>query len=211
MFIFVAFALSTNKSTNHSDHFEINGQNSSELRNLEHHALLVRGGDAKVLPDFSINKDFVDPDANCDFCTQVIYNPSVKGRGGILYQVPPIDLSDSKRLVFFVRGQNGNEEIYFVGAGKIQGQFQGNVSYVTDLFPDQSFGFKTNPVTLTQNWKRYEVNLSGLDLKGISYPFGFILGSNQSSENQIIYLKGVTYDSKSAINSMVLEPTEDGP
>ena len=76
---FVAFALTGSNSSNHQQHLATNRQ----LIDLERHASIIREGDAKILPDFRINRDFVDSDDSCDFCTQVNYTPSIKGQGAI--------------------------------------------------------------------------------------------------------------------------------
>ena len=91
------------------------------------------------------------------------------------------------------------------GTGQIGSSENGKMHQV-DSFPDLSFGFKTQEVTLSKQWKRYMIDLDGLDLKRIDFPFGLITGSNISPGGEIFYLKGVTFDSKNPINPLKIVP-----
>lgn len=71
---------------------------------IEHSAPIVKAGDA-ASSKFIINRDFVDPDNNCEFCTAMIYNPGIKHEAGVAYKDTKINFGDAKRLVFFAKGQ----------------------------------------------------------------------------------------------------------
>lgn len=46
----------------------------------------------------------------------------------------------------------------------------------------------TTSVTLHGNWKRYEIDLAGADLQGITHLFGFEVNTGQA-----FYIKGPAY------------------
>lgn len=194
-FIFIAFGFSASTDVGHQKH---QGIVPTDFSNIEHRGEIIRAGDAQIVPDFSINRDFVDPDDNCDFCTQVNYSSAIGGEAAIAYQIDNVDMSNSKRLVFFAKGEKGGEQITILGAGKfVTGSSPFEKKLVrSDLFPDSAFGFETQQITLTKHWKRFVVDLRDRDLKEVDYPFGLIIRSNPYSEARVFYIKGVTFDEK---------------
>jgi hypothetical protein len=181
----------------HSEHI-IKGKNigSIQLAYVEHSANLIREGDAKSPSEFKINSESLEPDDNCEFCTEVIYNPGKEGVAAVAYQVDKMDLTLSKRIVFFAKGQNGGEQLSFVAGGKNIANGSGVIENVDgDLFPDQGFALMTKKITLYNHWKRYEISLISNDLWQITHPFGFIIMAGNSSETQF-FLKGITFDDR---------------
>ena len=191
---------------NHSDHPDQKNSSSVQLSHVEDALDSVREGDAKVPGQFIINNDFVDPDDSCDFCTQVNYTTGTVGRAAIAYDVGALDLTESKRIVLFAMGQRGGEKIALMAAGiESQGNPEQRKAQV-NIFDGIRFQIATQNITLSDNWQRYEIRAVGYDLKDIKYPFGFVLFENNSSSssNQVIYLKGVTFDNKPAKNPVAL-------
>jgi DNA relaxase NicK len=72
-------------------------------------------------------------------------------------------------------GESGGENVTFKVAGK---ESQNNVVDYAN----------TTSTTLDSEWKRYEVDLAGADLKGITHLFGFEVNSGQT-----FYVKGAAY------------------
>jgi PKD repeat protein len=103
-------------------------------------------------------------------------------------------------------GEEGNEQIKFKLAGKnldkIKGKLGGLSGKLTkSIFKTERFALTTQEVILDSDWKKYEVDLTGVDLKGITHPFGFELSAN-GGQKQIVYIKGVVYDDKPAENPL---------
>ena len=140
-----------------------------------------------------------------------------------------LDLSDAKRLVFFAKGTQGGEKLQFLVAGKdstqtnensnglgIQGRNNNPVlpstqnevqqpAATTDpsgLFKNQEFQLTTRDVTLEKEWRRYQVSLDNVDLKGVTHPFGFVLTKGQSPQSVAFSLDGVTYDKNPATDAL---------
>jgi hypothetical protein len=202
---FLAIAMTTDSLTlqNHVGHLTKNSKfDSVQISHVEHLPDLVRQGDAKIPSRFLINSEFVDPDNNCDFCTMVNYTPSMKHEAAIAYKTENIDLTNSKRIVFFAMGQKGRETISFLAAGKSEAPTVGANSNQSFIFPGISFAVIAHNITLSKDWKRYEISLYDADLRNITYPFGFAI-EPKSSGSLAFYLKGVTFDDKFASNPIL--------
>lgn len=196
----IALALTHTGTDNsaHTEHVtEIKSHGSIQLASVEHTANLVREGDAKVSSELNINSETLEPDDNCEFCTEVIYNPGKEGVAAVAYQLDKLDLTLSKRIVFFAKGQNGGEQLSFLAGGKNIENGSGIIENVDgDLFPDQGFALMTKKIALSDHWKRYEISLISNDLWQITHPFGFIIMAGNNSETQKFFLKGITFDDR---------------
>jgi hypothetical protein len=144
-----------------------------------------------------VDEEFVDPENHCEFCTRVEYVPGPKGGSGFAYEDPNgLDLSGAKKVRFWVMGEEGNEKIKFKLAGKSLDKIQGKLlKKLGSLFETERFALTTQEVSLDDDWKKYEVDLTGVDLKGITHPFAFELAG---SDEQVLYIKGVVYDEEPA-------------
>jgi hypothetical protein len=97
-----------------------------------------------------------------------------------------MDLRGAGKLVFYARAENSStaKVNFFIGGnGKIK------------PYPDTGYK-ETGYVTLTQNWKRFEINLSKIDLSYISGGFGWVTNhSNNVGKNEItFYLDDIYYE-----------------
>jgi hypothetical protein len=207
----VGFALTSigpSDNTAHSGHV-IKGRSfdSIQIAYVEHAPTIIREGDAKVSSDLVIDSESLEPDNGCEFCTQVTYSPGKDRIAAVAYQVDKVDLSLSKRIVFFAKGDKGGEQLVFVAAGKSVKNGSGIVDDADrNLFPDQGFGIMTDKITLADHWKRYQIGLISSDLRDITHPFGFVLMAGNMSQTQKIFLKGITYDNKLATDSIAILP-----
>ncbi len=204
---YLAIGLTSFVPTNHlADAINATKFDSIHTADLLHTANVVREGDAKVLTNLQINNQTLDPDNSCEFCTQVIYTPGKERQAAISYQADKVNLTGSKRIVFFAMGQKGGEQIAFVALGKTIDKSSGNVSnFHKNIFPDLAFAIMTQKITLSKNWHRYEISLDNADLRNITNPFGFVIMAGNASANQVFYIKGLTFDNKFAQNPV---PTE---
>jgi hypothetical protein len=164
----------------------------------DHFTAMEMAGDADVGSRFmTVNEDFVDPENHCEFCTRVEYTPGPQGQAGFSYQdLKGQDLSSAKNVQFWVMGEEGGEKIKFKVAGKSLDKLQDKLT--KSIFKSERFALTTEEVKLEDDWKKYEVDLSGVDLKGITHPFAFELSKGNSGQKQVVYIKGVVYDEKPA-------------
>jgi hypothetical protein len=128
-----------------------------------------------------------------DNCLRFRYTgrtPQGAGWVGVYWQNPvnnwgdvpgSYDLTGARNLSFWARGEKGGEIIKF-GAGGISGEY-----------PD-SFKAEIGPVSLTANWKKYEINLAGKDLSSVSGGFFWMADKNANPEGAVIYLDDIKYE-----------------
>jgi len=90
------------------------------------------------------------------------------------------DLSNATKLTFWARGEIGGESVEFVTGG-VKGD------YPDSLQPAVS----TGTISLTTDWKKYEIPLAGknLDLSHIISPFGWLVRNDP-----IFYIDDVKYE-----------------
>jgi hypothetical protein len=101
--------------------------------------------------------------------------------------------NDSKRIVFFARGEKGGVDITFLAAGKSSNDSNSNDP---DIFPNIVFQIATEKIVL--EWKRYEISLINIPLMQSRYPFGLQMTEITSNAMMVFYIKGVTLDRQSA-------------
>ena len=152
----------------------------------------------------------------CEECQFIVYKPgTTTGRPVIAYtSATPLDLTDAKRIVFFAKGELGGETIRALAIGKPPGMV------VTPPLTAFRFEVVSPDIVLTTDWTRYELNVDGLDLTGVSVPFGLVIlpqrggppvtpgpsagdnpPKNNPNVNQVsFYLKGVSIDNTPAAN-----------
>jgi hypothetical protein len=126
-------------------------------------------------------------------CIKIEYSAQkAQGAGwmGIFWQNPAnnwgdrqggYDLTGYKKMTLWARGAKGGETIVEFKVGGISGNYSDSDS--------TSIG----PVTLTPEWKEYEIDLSGLDLSYISGGFAFSASANDNPEGFTIYLDDIQY------------------
>jgi outer membrane protein OmpA-like peptidoglycan-associated protein len=138
---------------------------------------------------------------------RIYYRPrGSKGWSGVYWQNPAnnwgdkpgqtgFDLRGAARLVFWMRGEKGGEKIHEVRAGGIVGRF-----------PDSDVALE-GPITLTKEWKRYEIDLSGKDLRHIIGGFALAMNRRDNPEPVTFYIDNVAYDMP---QSITLPPVKGG-
>ncbi len=93
------------------------------------------------------------------------------------------DLRGAKKLTFWARGEKGGEIISEFKMGGIAGEFSDSASA------------GIGPAMLTQDWKQYEIDLTGQDLSHIIGGFGFSLsGDDNPAEGTVFYLDTIRYE-----------------
>jgi PKD repeat protein len=162
--------------------------------------------------NIKVNEDFVDPEKHCEFCTLVEYRPGPQGVGGFAYENDAgLDVTGAKKMRFWVMGEEGNEKIKFKIAGKSLDNIQDSRPNrpTNTIFGSESFALTTEEVTLANDWRRYEVDLSGVSLDDITHPFGFELSKGNGAQKQVIYIKGLVFDDEQVEEGYALATVDD--
>ena len=190
-------------STGHNNHVQEAGAQALPFEVRDRFSEKKFAGDAN---NIKVNEDFVDPENHCEFCTFVEYTPGPRGVAGFAYENDAgVDLTGAEKLRFWMMGEEGNEKIKFKIAGKRSPDntqdrppnSSPNSSPnrpTNSIFESERFALTTEEVTLASDWRRYEVDLSGVSLDDITHPFGFELSKGNGAQKQVIYIKGLVFD-----------------
>jgi hypothetical protein len=192
------------------------------IRNIEMSKFLDKAGDAMsgsggfAEPYLQILSTAMTADGNCEMCQFIKYVPGPSGKAGVAYTpVQTLDLTGAQRIVFFAKGELGGENVAFVAIGKASN----SPPVSPNIFTNLNFAVISKNVTLTNDWRRYQLNLNGIDFKGVTDQFGFIVSKvrtqiqvpssnslyplDDANANHIVFfLKGVTIDNNPAINPL---------
>jgi hypothetical protein len=122
-------------------------------------------------------------------CMKVTYG-ATDGFGAVAGQNPPndwgdqpggVDLTGATKLTFWAKGEKGGERVVFrmgiLGAEK--------------KYPDSASG-ETPEIKLTKEWKKYEIDLEGKDLKRVKT--GFVWAVEGQGAPVTFYLDEIRYE-----------------
>lgn len=154
--------------------------------------------------DLKFNKGWKDNPSKGETCIKITYSGERKqgaGWTGIYWQSPANNWGDKrggynldgyKKVTFMARGEKGGEYIDKFMVGGITGQAE----------EGDSADAATDAIELTKAWKRYEIDLKGLDLTHIIGGFGFALNSDSNPNGATFYLDEITYSRDNIVVSM---------
>lgn len=130
-------------------------------------------------------------------CIRIIYDIACSKEGrkwaGIYWQNPPdnwgskkggYNLAGATKLVFWARGELGGERIEEFRVGGMGGD---------EMYPDTDMAF-IGPVILTNEWKKYTIDLRGKDLSYISGGFAWTTSSDVNPHHCTFYLDDIHYE-----------------
>jgi hypothetical protein len=192
-----------NSNQDHDDHVLFPTASADELVDVEHHFKKKDlAGDAEKNDGlFVITDTYVDDLNHCEFCTRIQYYPGEKDQAGFSYlSSQGYDLTNAKRVTFYAMGLAGDAKVQFFVAGKDAKGKGGD-----DLFKTQKFAKATKAIKLENDWRKIEIDVSNLDLKDITHPFGFKIKPSKDSGQIVFYLKSVFFDTQPAENPIETE------
>ena len=111
------------------------------------------------------------------------------GWGGVVWQSPAndwgkrpggYDLTGAKRLTFWARGASGGEKVSF------------KLGLLGDDVPFKDSATAALETTLTAEWKRYTIDLAGLDLSCLKTGFSWTVAAR--GEPVVFYLDEIKYE-----------------
>ena len=144
--------------------------------------------------DIQFNDSWREDTHSGNSCMKIKYSArGAQGAGwaGIYWQNPAnnwgsqmggYDLSGYNKLVFWARGEKGGEVISEFKVGGLSGAYS------------DSDATSIGPITLTKDWKQYDVDLKGLDLSYISGGFAFTVSARDNPEGCTFYLDDIKFE-----------------
>jgi len=139
-------------------------------------------------------EETADPAQKTIKCAKVSYSAKrTKGAGwaGIYWQNPNnnwgsraggYNLGKFTKLTFRAKGAKGGEKVDAFKMGGIQGEFGDS---------DSAF---VGPITLTNDWKTYTIDLTGKDLSRVIGGFCFALNADNNPEGLQLFLTDIRYE-----------------
>jgi hypothetical protein len=146
-------------------------------------------GDIKINDGYKVNPK------EGSTCVQVIYTAQRKNNAGwfgLYWQHPAnnwgdkkggFDLRGARKLTFWARGEKGGETIAEFKVGGITGQ----------NFPGDTDSASIGPVRLSQQWEKYQIDLTGKDLSHIIGAFCLSASADDNPNGFTIYLDDVIF------------------
>ena len=103
-----------------------------------------------------------------------------------------LDLTGTEKLVFYARGEKGGEKVQFFTAGFGRNAETGRA---TVTYPDSAKKYATEFVTLSADWQRYEIDLTGADMHYICCGFGYVLNGDITAPGKhVFYLDEIRFE-----------------
>jgi len=163
-----------------------------DKNNRENH--YVPSGWIGDFSDIKMNDQVADNPHSGTTCLQFTYSANkVKGQGwaGVYWQNPAnnwgskiggFDLTSMNKVTFWARGAKGGEVIQKFMVGGIKG-----------AYPDSTL-VEMGPVTLTDTWKQYTINLVGKDISYLNGGFGWVTTADLNPQGCTFYLDDIKYE-----------------
>jgi hypothetical protein len=146
------------------------------------------------ISDLGIDGRCKDKPFKGETCLKITYSSKgQQGWAGIYWQEPPnnwgtmkggFNLTGAKKFVMYIRGSKGGERI---GGFSVGGVMSGGVSSDTDKVT-------LNPMVLTKEWQKVEVDLTGKNMGNIISGLSFSIGRGDNPEGAIFYLDEVRFE-----------------
>ena len=147
-------------------------------------------GDGEQGPrSIDLNEQWTD---NCHLgptCVKVTYHPLQKGWAGVYWQYPDGNWGEqpgrkiigAKKLVFWARGQDGDELVTFKVGGINQKKYQDSL--------DKSLG----PIKLGRDWQNHEIDLGGDDTSSVIGAFAWVASAPGNPQVITFYLEAICF------------------
>jgi hypothetical protein len=190
LFVFIALLLMVPVSCRDSgDSFAVYIDKDSESNHFYPTGLMGDFG------DLVIDEGCTDRPHSGNTCIKIKYSAAMSqkaGWAGLFWQQPAdnwgktkedaYDLTGAKELTFWARGEKGGELVSEFKVGGISGEFGDSGSAFLGM------------VTLTNEWKKYSIDLDGTDLSYIIGGFCFAAGKDNNPDGFVIYLDDIIYE-----------------
>jgi len=123
-------------------------------------------------------------------CIRVVYHPPSNKWAGVYWQYPDGNwghepgraITGAKKLVFWARGERGDEVVSFKVGGINKEKYKDSL--------EKSLG----PVKLTTEWKPYEIDLSDAKTSSVIGAFAWIVSAKGNPNGVTFYLEGICFN-----------------
>lgn len=146
--------------------------------------------------DVKMNPSWEKKPGEGKYCIKITYSAGRKqgaGWSGVYWQDPANSWGDKKggynlsgftKLTFMARGEKGGESLDKIGMGGITGQTEDGDS-------DQA---SIEGIELTKDWKKYQIDLAGLDLSHIIGGFVWVANAESNPQGATFFLDEIRFE-----------------
>ena len=142
--------------------------------------------------DFRGKPRLIILDDNSSTCIKIIYSPGSRGWAGIFWQCPDSNwgehpgkkITGATKITFWATGEKGSEVVEFKAGG---------IRDSKKPYHD-SFEISLGRVTLTNEWRKYEITLAGQDLSSVIGAFAWVATGSANPGGVIFYLDDIRYE-----------------
>lgn len=122
-------------------------------------------------------------------CIRIVYHPTSNKWAGVYWQYPDSNWGDepgrkilgAKKLVFWARGDRGNEVVSFKVGGINKKKYKDSL--------EKSLG----PLKLATEWQYHEIDLSDADTSSIIGAFAWVASAKGNPDGLTFYLEGICF------------------
>lgn len=107
-----------------------------------------------------------------------------QGTGKVWGDHPGRKIEGAVKLGFWARGESGGELIKFEVGGITSGTYHDSLDVVMD----------PNPVALTTQWQKYEIDLKGADMSSVVGAFAWSAATDGNPHGATFYLDGIRFE-----------------
>ena len=133
--------------------------------------------------------------------TRVAYSFGRAGRAGVFWQWPDGNRGESpgrslaaRKLVFFARGETGEEKVEFrIGGTGIGNGIASGGDNEPQAYRD-SVDRSTGGIPLATVWTRYEIDLAGADLSSVIIGFAWVVQASGNTEPVVFYFDDIRFE-----------------
>jgi hypothetical protein len=153
-----------------------------------------------------VHDNIVDSRRHCEFCTSVDYQQGFStGTLDLSWAADKqFNLKGAKKLTFYVMGEDGGEKVKFKAAGKkLDKLINGKPA------KDVEFGIESKPVVLTDEWEKFEIDLSKENLTGVSNPFAVGIDRDFNDGPVRIFIKAIMLEDDPAQDPLPEDEDDD--
>lgn len=161
----------------------------------------------------AIHENVIDSRRHCEFCSVIeFYDSPAGGTPEVSWSAGDraFSMEGAGKISFYAMGDEGGETVRFKAAGKRLGldlPSEGGAGVTDGVLTERiaDFVVETTPVTLTDKWQKFEIDLSGKDLTDVSDALAVEVGDGQSGT---LWVKGLTLEDEPAADPFALEEEE---
>lgn len=156
-----------------------------------------------------VHENVIDSRRHCEFCSVIEFHDRPAGGSTEVSWSADRDFSmqGAGKITFYAMGEEGGETVQFKAAGARLGLGTLGGTDVGDVLSDTvDFAIETRPVTLTDEWQQFEIDLSGENLTSVRDALAVEVGDGQTAT---VWIKGLTLEEGPAPDALA-EAEADG-